>query len=229
MKSAQLLHSGSVIGTTPFNEEEEYMSLDRSPSPRHGGGWSSPGLTATPPNESSTTNGRLRGPSPSKKYGELGGGGSEHVTWEGAKANSARVNGYPRYQSQNQGFFARHMRRISSGLPYFTHGGQEDRYAEKEKLGRGRIPGRLDWRSVKDVNFWKELPRRIGLLLSRRRKYVTLILLVVMSIFLFSNESKNQPFVTSPLSILALTNGMFQLRGTGTDVMARLVAVASSL
>lgn len=191
LKNAQLLHSGSVIGTTPFNEEEEYMSLDRSPSPRAGGGWSSPGLTTTPPSEPSGANGRLRGASPGKKYGELSSG---HVTWDSAKASSARVNKYPSYQSQNQGFFARHMRRISSGLPYFAHGGQEDRYAEKEKLNRGRTPGRIDLKSLKDVGFWKELPRRMGLMLSRRRKYVALILLLILSIVLMNNPSEYTQF-----------------------------------
>ena len=44
------------------------------------------------------------------------------------------VNGYPSFSTQNSGFFVRHMRRISSGLPRFS----EPPYAQKEKLGRGR-------------------------------------------------------------------------------------------
>lgn len=43
---------------------------------------------------------------------------------------------YQSFSTQNQGFFSRHMRRISSSLPRFkadnTHG------AEKEKIGHGR-------------------------------------------------------------------------------------------
>ena len=191
IKNLASLHSGAVIGTTPFNEEEEYMSLDRSPSPRAGGGWSSPGLNATTP-----PNGRLRGASPGKKqYGDLGqgsGSSSSSVTWETAKANSARVNGYPtRFQSQNQGFFARHMRRLSSSLPHFAHGGQEDRYAEKEKLGRGRIPmGKRGWKSLMSLEFWRELPRRIWLLLARRRKIVAMVLVLVMMVVLLNNKSE---------------------------------------
>ena len=185
MRSPQLTQS-AAFGTTPFNEEDEdrnHMSLDRSPSPRPEGGWSSPGLTTTPPRESSHT--RSRGPSPHKRYGELNGG--SNVTWDSAKAGSARVNGYPRYESRNQGFFGRSMRRLSTSLPYFSHGGQEDRFAEKEKLGRGRIPGRLD---LKDLEFWKELPRRIGLLIARRRKYVAILLLFILGIVVFNNSGE---------------------------------------
>lgn len=150
------------LGTTPFIEEDErdQMSLDRSPSPQRDGGWSSPGLT-TPFED--PRSGRLRSASPSMN-------GGHGVTWASAKANSERVNGYPRYQSQNQGFFNR-VRKMSMSLPLFAHGGQEDRYAEKEKLGRWR-PGREGGRMA-----WGDFPRRIGLLLSRRRKYMALLIL----------------------------------------------------
>lgn len=150
------------LGTTPFIEEDDrdHMSLDRSPSPQPNGGWSSPGLT-TPFEDPKS--GRLRSVSPSMN-------GGHGVTWASAKANSERVNGYPRYQSQNQGFFNR-VRKMSMSLPLFAHGGQEDRYAEKEKLGRGR-PGRDGGRMA-----WGDFPRRIGLLLSRRRKYMALLIL----------------------------------------------------
>lgn len=43
------------------------------------------------------------------------------------------MNGYPSFSTQNQGFFTRHMRRISSSLPRFNN---QTPYAEKEKLGR---------------------------------------------------------------------------------------------
>jgi mannan polymerase II complex MNN10 subunit len=153
------------------------MSLDRSPSPRRGGGWSSPGLTS--PYDSSSPRSR----SPAKKYGELNGGAG--VTWASAKANSARVNGYPSYvQSQNQGFFGRHYRKLSQSLPYFTHGGQEDRFAEKEKLGRGRAGGGSGWGRWS----WREVPRRVGLLLSRRRKYFALLLVLVLGVLAWFRE-----------------------------------------
>ena len=129
-----------TFDTTAFDEEDEdniysespqHMSLDRSPSPRRAGGWSSPGLS-TPVEEAGGS--RSRGVSPRKAYGELNGG--RGVSWANAKAGSARVNGYPSYKSQNQGFFGRHMRKLSTGLPQYFTGGQDERYAEKEKLGR---------------------------------------------------------------------------------------------
>jgi hypothetical protein len=179
-----------TLGSTPFHEdrEDEYnqrssttqpMSLSRSPSPRRDGGWSSPGLT-TPFDE---TNGRSR--SPRKPYGGINGGPQGGVTWASAKANSARVNGYPSYQSQNQGFFSRHMRNLSESLPYFAHGGQEDRLAEKEKAGRGRHAGL--------GSSWADVPRRIGLLLSRRRKYGAMLVLAVLAILLWFSKRKDIP------------------------------------
>lgn len=177
---------------TPFVEEEDdrggfvdspqHMSLDRSPSPRRGGGWSSPGLS-TPVEDLGGS--RSRGASPRKGYGELNGG--RGVTWATAKAGSARVNGYPSYQSQNQGFFGRHMRRISSGLPQYFVGGQDDRYAEKEKLGRGRS----GWSGVSS---WQDLPRRVGLLVSRRRKQVVLLLLALLAVMVWFSQRKSGDF-----------------------------------
>lgn len=183
-----------TFGSTPFHEEDDSqqyserpppasttqpMSLSRSPSPRRDGGWSSPGLS-TPYDESS---GRSR--SPRKAYGGIN-GGPQGVTWASAKANSARVNGYPSYQSQNQGFFSRHMRNLSESLPYFAHGGQEDRFAEKEKLGRGRPGG---------SGSWADVPRRIALLLSRRRKYLALLVLALFAILLWFSRRKDVLFL----------------------------------
>lgn len=156
------------------------MSLDRSPSPLEGGGWASPGLN--PPDEVGSS--RSRTSSPGKKsYGDLNGG---HVTWANAKARSARVKGQVNYQSQNQGFFSRHMRRISERLPYFAHGGQEDRYREKEKLGRGR-----GWLPINQME-WKELPRRIALIVSRRRKFVTMLVSLILLVILWFNPGERR-------------------------------------
>lgn len=152
------------------------MSLDDSPSPRLDGGWSSPGLT-TPYNEA---NGLARGSSPGKRRADINGG--REITWASAKAASARVNGYPSYQSQNQGFFSRHMRRVSEALPYFAHGGQEDRFADKEKLGRGRS----GWKGMA----WKDIPGRVGLLLSRRRKYAALLVMSLIAVSMWFSKRK---------------------------------------
>jgi mannan polymerase II complex MNN10 subunit len=171
--------STTTLLSAPLEEstENRYMSLDRSPSPREGGGWSSPGLT-TPYDD--VTNARSRGSSPSKKYGELvNGNAGGHVTWASASKASARVHGTPSYKSSNEGYFMRHMRRMSSGLPYFS---DRSRYAEKEKLGRGRPWERLDWR---------DLPRRIALLLSRRRKQVALFVLILLLILLWNSKSEH--------------------------------------
>jgi len=105
------------------------MSLSRSPSPRRGGGWSSPGLN---------TPGASGRSSPRKGYGDLHmNGGINSVTWASAKAKSDEVNGYPAFSLRHNGFFARHARRISGSLPRFNLGTRRD-YADKEKLGRGR-------------------------------------------------------------------------------------------
>lgn len=192
------------------------MSLDHSPSPQQGGGWSSPGLT-TPYEDANPGSGAVsRSRSPAvKPFGDLnggpggaagaagagkagaagGGGAGAGVTWASAKSASARVNGYPRYQSQNEGFFTRHYRKISEGLPYFAHGGQEDRYAEKEKLGRGRLGGSGGFR---------ELPRRLGLLMSRRRKYVVLMLLFVVALMMWHNTGMSLLLSTALIPRIAL-------------------------
>lgn len=104
------------------------MSLSRSPSPNKGGGWASPGLTTNFDNLSGKS-------TPRKGYGDIqmnGAVGGSDVSWTTAKARSDRVNGYPSFETKHDGFFTRHARQISRGLPSFVKG------AEKEKLGRGR-------------------------------------------------------------------------------------------
>lgn len=104
------------------------MTLSRSPSPLPGGGWASPGLNSTYGSGSGRS-------SPQKTYRTNGNANS--VTWEGAKAKSEGVNGYPSFSTQNNGFFNRHYRTISNSLPSYM-GRSDKTYAEKEKLGRGR-------------------------------------------------------------------------------------------
>lgn len=110
------------------------MSLSRSPSPNEDGGWSSPGLTTN----YVETSGRA---SPANG---LRGANASSVTWDGARKKSSKVNGgYPSFSTQNNGFFSRHMRNISSSLPKFVITPDDSKYAEKEKLGRGRwMPSR---------------------------------------------------------------------------------------
>ncbi|RYP71551.1 hypothetical protein DL770_008117 [Monosporascus sp. CRB-9-2] len=84
------------------------MSLSRSPSPVPGGGWSSPGLNINSSGRSSPAKASFSGPN------------NGHVTWESARLKSQGVTGYPSFSTQNQGFFTRHMRRISRSLPSFN-------------------------------------------------------------------------------------------------------------
>lgn len=79
------------------------MSLSRSPSPVPGGGWSSPGLNYNS-GRSSPANSNTSRP----------------VAWESAKMRNVGANGHASFATHNQGFFTRHMRRISSSLPRFT-------------------------------------------------------------------------------------------------------------
>ncbi|KAJ6163988.1 hypothetical protein N7470_002660 [Penicillium chermesinum] len=81
------------------------MSLSRSPSPRPGGGWSSPGLTP-----SGTSTPRGFSPSPSSLA-------PSEISWAAAKAKSEEVRGYPSFSTRNSGFFSRQKRRISARLP----------------------------------------------------------------------------------------------------------------
>jgi mannan polymerase II complex MNN10 subunit len=132
------------------------MSLSRSPSPRPGGGWASPGLSSPYIDVSGRS-------SPVPGYRGNANGGSS-VTWESAKAKSEGVNGYPSFSTQNNGFFNRHYRSISNSLPRFN-GGSEKSYAEKEKLGRGRWMGAPGGRIARLQNRALRTSRRTRLLL----------------------------------------------------------------
>ncbi|KAM5434877.1 alpha-1,6-mannosyltransferase [Microsporum canis] len=109
------------------------MSLSRSPSPRPGGGWSSPGLTTVTAGSSGSS-------SPRRDYGDLTPNGhysngaldGDHA-WMAAKAKSDRVKGYPSFSTRNNGFFSRQRRKISASLPRFRLNSMLD-YGEKEKL-----------------------------------------------------------------------------------------------
>lgn len=154
------------------------MSLSRSPSPRAGGGWSSPGLTP----HFDTMSGRS---SPRKPYTDLhvnGGVGESgsvggSVTWASAKARSDEVNGYPSFSTRNNGFFSRHARRISSSLPKFNLGGRRD-YADKEKLGRGRWGPNGGSRLGRIKTF-------IGSITRRMRLRILIVLGIVLAFILF--------------------------------------------
>lgn len=136
------------------------MTISRSPSPAPGGGWSSPGLNLN-------TSGRS---SPSTTFPGSNGG-----LWESSRNRNNGGRGYPAFEIQNQGFFQRHMRRISSSLPRFNsniHHAEK----EKEKLQKGQ------WTSSHSTSLWSRLRTMAGTI-GRRSKIrlllVSLLLLVL--------------------------------------------------
>lgn len=151
------------------------MSLSRSPSPRRGGGWSSPGLNHT------AASGRS---SPRKGYGDLhhANGGPNFVSWASAKAKSDEVNGYPAFSTRQNGFFARHARRISESLPRFNLGVRRD-YGEKEKLGRGRWYPNQGTRLGRLRTLGGNILRR-----TKSRLLLALLLLLVVSLFFLKRK-----------------------------------------
>ena len=158
---------GQPLPTIPSTPHDP-MSLSRSPSPQRGGGWSSPGLTY----ESGKS-------SPRRTYGDLQSNGAANgtgITWESAKARSDEVKGYPSYSSQNQGFFSRHMRRISSSLPTFNTGRRD--YSDKEKLGRGR------WTASNSTRLGHAL-NTIGRMIWKMRLRLAVVLALFFAFILF--------------------------------------------
>lgn len=150
------------------------MSLSRSPSPRPGGGWSSPGLTSP----YASVSGRA---SPAVSY-NAGTNGANSVTWESAKAKSMGVNGYPSFSTQKNGFFQRHYRSISNSLPRFNMANKS--YAEKEKLGRGR------W--FKEGTRLGKLEARINRA-PRRTKWSFLVLFLFLFSYMFFYMTRKFP------------------------------------
>ncbi|KAL1302525.1 hypothetical protein AAFC00_002911 [Neodothiora populina] len=149
------------------------MSLSRSPSPQRAGGWSSPGLSNSFAHSRSST--------PVKSYSVNPATTSQphNVTWASAQARSAQVNGYPAYQDTGLGFFGKHMRNISNSLPFFNQHPQDDRFAEKEKLGRGR------WQPRPGSSRWAGIGGRLGRLLWRMRLRVMVILVLLATVLSF--------------------------------------------
>lgn len=174
--STSITHSSSDIYTQP-------MSLSRSPSPQRAGGWASPGLS----NNFSTNS---RSSTPVKTYSV---NAPHNVTWASAQARSNQVNGYPAYQERGLGFFGKHMRKISNSLPFFNHAPQDERFAEKEKLGRGR------WQPQPGGSVWANIPGRLGRIIWRMRlKFVfALAALIALLCFYATRE-----YIPVSLSIL---------------------------
>lgn len=195
--------STSRVGTSTLREADEdrvEMSLDRTPSPQPSGGWASPGLDT--PYESTRVQ-HFASESLSGGSNSSGSRARNPISWENAKASSARVNGFPSWKSQNEGFFGRHMRRISSGLPVFMNGGHHDRFEIKEKPLRtrtGDFPMRsLSWKNLRSMT-WREiglemrnLPNRLPksfVTALRKNRTVFGLLIVLITLLLWFQSGK---------------------------------------
>lgn len=149
------------------------MALSRSPSPVPGGGWSSPGLNIN-------TSGR-NSPTPTFP-------GSNGNLWESSRTKNMGGRGYPAFETQNQGFFQRHMRRISNSLPRFN---SNIHYAEKEKLQRGQ------WAQAHSVTLLgrlRNMTGRVGRKWKMRLLLVSLLFLAVW-VFYHSRMSRANPIL----------------------------------
>lgn len=170
---------GEGLPTIPGTPGIVDMSGSSSPQP---GGWSSPGLS-TPYDNSGRNSPYANGSS------------SHNVTWASAQARSAEVKGYPAFTTRGQGFFGKHFRKLSMGLP-FNQG-------DKEKLGRGRAQDNKLTRILNGLvwNLW------------RLRKRVAIVFLIIFLLF-FGN------FNTRKLKHLA-----FYSQATGIDICSHTSSV----
>lgn len=162
----------------PGSPRPHEMSLDRTPSPTEGGGWHSPGLTA--PRRSP----RRHSPSPRRAHFDTAANG---VTWESAQARAVQVNGFPVSPRSDHGFFRRNLRSLSSSLPRF-YPPQEKAYAQKEKLGRGRIPTTRWGRAKNFLNvLWRQAWR------SRKRLMILLCFMLFFIMFYVTRRLRRRP------------------------------------
>lgn len=172
------------------------MSLSRSPSPLPAGGWSSPGLDIN-------TSGRS---SPSTAFP---GSNGNQVVWESARIKNMGNGGYPSFATQNQGFFTRHMRRISNSLPQFN---TSTHYAEKEKLQKGK------WAPAQSVPLYGRIRNILARMGRKSKLRALLVLLLLLATFIFyqSRTSRSRPLCL--LRILTLHSFDIPL---AQEVMAR--------
>lgn len=140
------------------------MTLSRSPSPAPGGGWSSPGLNIS--------SGRS---SPATAFAGVTSNGQQDL-WGSSRSKNMGERGYPAFETQNQGFFQRHMRQISNSLPRF-HAGTH--YAEKEKLQRGR------WAPAHPGSLYGRVKNMAGRIGRKSKLRLFLVFLLLFATWLF--------------------------------------------
>ena len=158
------------------------MSLSRSPSPKRGGGWASPGLNANFAQSRSST--------PVTSYSQ-----NHSVTWASAQARSHQVNGYPAYQDAGSGFLSKHMRKISASLPFFNNTPKDERQAEKEKMNRAR------WAPARG-GYFANFKSMLGHHMQRSKSRFILVLVLVLLIICFYTTRKSADTRGSNLSFL---------------------------
>lgn len=146
------------VGTPGFP-----MSNSRSSSPAPGGGWSSPGLN--------THSGRS---SPATAFPGITNG--QQDLWGSSRSKNMGNRGYPAFETQNQGFFQRHMRRISNSLPRFN---TNTNYEEKEKLQRGR------WSPAQPGSLLGRLRNMMARIGRKSKLRMLIIFLLLFAIWLF--------------------------------------------
>ena len=164
------------------------MSLSRSPSPKRGGGWASPGLNANFAQSRSST--------PVTSYSQ-----NHSVTWASAQARSNQVNGYPAYQEHGSGFFGKHMRNISTSLPFFNNGPRDEREAEKEKAGRGR------WAPARG-GYLANMKSMLGRHMLRSKPRFVLVLVLLLLIICFYTTRMSPSRRGPSLSSLTRSNSI---------------------
>jgi mannan polymerase II complex MNN10 subunit len=183
-----------TIPGTPVPDEDRRMSLSRTPSPVPGGGWRSEGLT----DAADSVN---------------GGGGSPlyptnpNTPWASSQARSSRVNGYQSYSSKNQGFFRRHLRKLSSSLPMFVHDGPSGiTEAEREKIERGDLVSGGGYWPMNSNGKYAQMARRTmrSAWRMRLRLGIVLGLLFCIIIFYVTRKSPSTPLDPPPLTGQAL-------------------------
>lgn len=159
-----------VIIGNPFPTPS--MSLSRSPSPRRGGGWSTPGLG----DDSDHGTPRRR------DYGNLNGSTPNDTAWAAAKAKSTQIQNTPSFTTRNEGFFSRQKRKISATLPRFNSFNSNRKDWNAEKLGRGR------WRPAGSGK-WSSLKTLVGNILRKFKVLIVMIIFMILGTVLWSKSS----------------------------------------
>lgn len=162
--------STSAIPSAPSSNPP--MSLSRSPSPRPGGGWSTPGLAEV------SDHGTPR----QLHYSGANGSASTDLAWAAAKAKSDQVRNTPSFTTRNEGFFSRQRRKISATLPRFNSFGPNHKDWNAEKLNRGR------WRPSGDGK-WSRLKTLVGNVLRKFKVLIFMLVLILLMTVLWSKSS----------------------------------------